>query len=195
MPAPGRCSLARKDVKITLTQYRVLSAMGGCALLQLQPKTGEWPLNTSTTPAMLPDPCNLASCSSSAFPEQLQVHLTLLLCPALGDHEHSSHVGRVLGVPFFLTPGTVPTRTQVRGQGGCWVGHSAQASVIPLSCSLTLQVLDEELLSRLGLSPRQLHHLPLHIHLQELVLPEGPLCAPPPPYFLHSLRCLGLPEH
>uniref|UniRef100_A0A8D2PBA5 RNA pseudouridine synthase D3 n=1 Tax=Zosterops lateralis melanops TaxID=1220523 RepID=A0A8D2PBA5_ZOSLA len=142
VPAPGRRSLARKDVKITLTQYRVLSAMGGCALLQLQPKT--------------------------AFPEQLQVHLTLLLCPALGDHEHSSHVGRVLGVPFFLTPGTVPTRTQV---------------------------LDEELLSRLGLSPRQLHHLPLHIHLQELVLPEGPLCAPPPPYFLHSLRCLGLPEH
>ncbi|NXI32700.1 RUSD3 synthase, partial [Sterrhoptilus dennistouni] len=144
VPAPGRRSLARKDVKITLTQYRVLSAMGGCALLQLQPRTGEWPLNTSTTPAMLPDPCNLSSCSSPAFPEQLQVHLTLLLCPALGDHEHSSHVGRVLGMPFFLTPGTVPTRTQV---------------------------LDEELLSRLGLSPRQLHRLPLHIHLQELVLP------------------------
>ncbi|NWZ71420.1 RUSD3 synthase, partial [Acrocephalus arundinaceus] len=121
VPAPGRRSLARKDVKITLTCYRVLSAMGGCALLQLQPRT--------------------------AFPEQLQVHLTLLLCPALGDHEHSSHVGRVLGVPFFLTPekkGHTPTCTQV---------------------------LDEELLSRLGLSPRQVHHLPLHIHLQELVLP------------------------
>ncbi|NXD96832.1 RUSD3 synthase, partial [Chaetorhynchus papuensis] len=118
VPAPGRHSLARKDVKSTMTRYRVLSAVGGCALLQLQPRT--------------------------AFPEQLQVHLTLLLCPALGDHEHSSRVGRVLGVPFFLTPETAPTRTQV---------------------------LDEELLSRLGLSPRQLHHLPLHIHLQELVLP------------------------
>ncbi|RMB98920.1 hypothetical protein DUI87_24465 [Hirundo rustica rustica] len=141
VPAPGRRSLARKDVKITLTHYRVLSAMGGCALLQLQPRT--------------------------SFPEQLQVHLTLLLCPALGDHEHSSHVGRVLGVPFFLSPETAPARTQV---------------------------LDEELLSRLELSPQQLHHLPLHIHLQELVLPEGPLCAPPPPYFLHTLRCLGLPE-
>ncbi|NXT71265.1 RUSD3 synthase, partial [Chaetops frenatus] len=116
--APGRRSLARKDVKNTLTRYQVLGAMGGCALLQLQPRT--------------------------AFPEQLQVHLTLLLCPALGDHEHSSHVGRVLGVPFFLTPETTPARTQV---------------------------LDEELLSRLGISPRQLHHLPLHIHLQELVLP------------------------
>ncbi|KAI1234504.1 hypothetical protein IHE44_0003558, partial [Lamprotornis superbus] len=142
VPALGRCSLARKDVKSTLTRYRVLSAMEGCALLQLQPRT--------------------------AFPEQLQVHLTLLLCPALGDHKYSSLVGRVLGVPFFLTPETAPTRTQV---------------------------LDKELLSRLGLSPRQLHHLPLHIHLQELVLPEGPLCAPPLPYFLHTLRCLGLPEH
>ncbi|NXQ37549.1 RUSD3 synthase, partial [Alaudala cheleensis] len=118
VPAPGRRSLARKDVKLTLTRYQVLSTMRGCALLQLQPKT--------------------------AFPEQLQVHLTLLLCPALGDHEHSSHVGRVLGVPFLLTPDTAPTRTQV---------------------------LDEELLSQLGLSPRQLHHLPLHIHLQELLLP------------------------
>ncbi|NWV97276.1 RUSD3 synthase, partial [Machaerirhynchus nigripectus] len=116
--APGRQSLARKDVKRTLTRYRVLGAEGSCALLQLQPRT--------------------------AFPEQLQVHLTLLLCPALGDHEHSSRVGRVLGVPFFLTPETAPTRTQV---------------------------LDKELLSRLGLSPQRLHHLPLHIHLQELVLP------------------------
>uniref|UniRef100_A0A8D2NH00 Pseudouridine synthase RsuA/RluA-like domain-containing protein n=1 Tax=Zonotrichia albicollis TaxID=44394 RepID=A0A8D2NH00_ZONAL len=40
VPAPGRRSLARKDVKSTLTRYRVLSAVGGCALLQLQPRTG-----------------------------------------------------------------------------------------------------------------------------------------------------------
>ncbi|NWI52866.1 RUSD3 synthase, partial [Calyptomena viridis] len=118
VPAPGRRSLARKEVKSTLTRYQVLGAAGGCALLQLQPKT--------------------------AFPEQLQVHLTLLLCPALGDHKHSSRVGRVLGVPFLLTPEAAPTRTQV---------------------------LDKELLSRLELSPQQLHHLPLHIHLQELMLP------------------------
>lgn len=57
--APGRRSLARKDVKITLTHYQVLSAMGGCALLQLQPRTGEWPLNNSTTLAVLPATCNL----------------------------------------------------------------------------------------------------------------------------------------
>ncbi|XP_042655564.1 mitochondrial mRNA pseudouridine synthase RPUSD3 [Tyto alba] len=140
--APGRRSLARKEVKNTLTCYRVLGAAGGCALLQLQPGT--------------------------AFPEQLPVHLTLLLCPVLGDHKYSSRVGRVLGVPFLLPPEAAPARTQV---------------------------LDEELLSRLGLSPQRLRHLPLHLHLQQLVLPQGPLCAPLPPYFLHTLRCLGLPEH
>ncbi|KAF1402239.1 Mitochondrial mRNA pseudouridine synthase Rpusd3, partial [Spheniscus humboldti] len=107
-----------KEVKSTLTRYRVLGAAGGCALLQLQPRT--------------------------AFPEQLPVHLTLLLCPALGDHEHSSRVGRVLGVPFLLPPEAAPTRTQV---------------------------LDEELLCRLGLSPQQLRRLPLHLHLQQLALP------------------------
>ncbi|KAM6301189.1 mitochondrial mRNA pseudouridine synthase RPUSD3 [Aegotheles albertisi] len=139
---PGRYSLARKEVKNTLTRYRVLGAAGGCALLQLQPKT--------------------------AFPEQLPVHLTLLLCPVLGDHRHSSRVGRVLGVPFLLPPESTPTRTQV---------------------------LDEELLGRLGLSPQQLQRLPLHLHLQQLELPQGPLCAPPPPTFLHTLQCLGLPGH
>ncbi|KAM7095457.1 mitochondrial mRNA pseudouridine synthase RPUSD3 isoform 1-T1 [Ciconia maguari] len=142
VPAPGRRSLARKEVKSTLTRYRVLGAAGGCALLQLQPRT--------------------------AFPEQLPVHLTLLLCPALGDHKHSSRVGRVLGVPFLLPPEAAPTRTQV---------------------------LDRELLGRLGLSPQQLHRLPLHLHLQQLVLPRGPLCAPPPPPFLRTLRRLGLPGH
>ncbi|NWS53123.1 RUSD3 synthase, partial [Chunga burmeisteri] len=115
---PGRRSLARKEVKNTLTRYRVLGTAGGCALLQLQPRT--------------------------AFPEQLPVHLTLLLCPALGDHQHSSRVGRVLGVPFLLPPEDAPARPQV---------------------------LDEELRCRLGLSPQQLPHLPLHLHLQQLVLP------------------------
>ncbi|NWH76765.1 RUSD3 synthase, partial [Piaya cayana] len=118
VPAPGRRSLARKEVKNTLTRYRVLGAAGGCALLQLQPKT--------------------------AFPEQLPVHLTLLLCPALGDHKHSSRVGRVLGVSFLLPPEAAPARTQV---------------------------LDKELMARLGLSPQQLHRLPLHLHLQRLELP------------------------
>lgn len=58
-----------------------------------------------------------------------------------------------------------------------------------------LQVLDKELLCRLGLSPQQLRRLPLHLHLQQLELPQGPLCAPLPPHFLHTLRRLGLPGH
>ncbi|NWJ05793.1 RUSD3 synthase, partial [Crypturellus undulatus] len=74
--APSRRSLARKEVRKTLTRYRVLGTAGGCALLQLQPRT--------------------------AFPGQLLAHLTLLLCPALGDHAHSAPVGRVLGQPFLL---------------------------------------------------------------------------------------------
>ncbi|XP_075288791.1 mitochondrial mRNA pseudouridine synthase RPUSD3 [Opisthocomus hoazin] len=142
VPAPGRRSLARREVKSTLTRYRVLGAAGGCALLQLQPRT--------------------------AFPEQLPVHLTLLLCPVLGDHRHASRVGRVLGVPFLLPPEDAPAHTQV---------------------------LDEELRGRLGLSPQQLRRLPLHLHLQELALPQGPLRAPPPPPFLRTLRRLGLPGH
>ncbi|NXY91962.1 RUSD3 synthase, partial [Alcedo cyanopectus] len=39
VPVPGPRSLARKEVKSTLTRYRVLGAAQGCALLQLQPKT------------------------------------------------------------------------------------------------------------------------------------------------------------
>lgn len=51
--APGRGSLARKEVKNTLTRYRVLGAAGGCALLQLQPRTGEW---CPKTPPCAPPP-------------------------------------------------------------------------------------------------------------------------------------------
>ncbi|NXO05276.1 RUSD3 synthase, partial [Rhinopomastus cyanomelas] len=115
---PGYRSLARKDVKNTLTRYQVLGAARGCALLQLQPRT--------------------------AFPKQLQVHLMLLLCPALGDHQYSARVGRVLGVPFLLPLEAAPACTQV---------------------------LDEELVTQLGLNPWQLRHLPLHLHLHRLELP------------------------
>ncbi|NXP76027.1 RUSD3 synthase, partial [Ramphastos sulfuratus] len=141
---PGPRSLAKKEVKSTLTRYRVLGAASGCALLQLQPKTGECP--PKYLPIFCPSPAQ-SHCPthfSLAFPEQLLVHLTLLLCPALGDHQYSSRVGRVLGVPFLLPPEATRTRTQV---------------------------LDEELLGRLGLSPWQLRHLPVHLHLQQLVLP------------------------
>ncbi|NXX44770.1 RUSD3 synthase, partial [Tricholaema leucomelas] len=144
VPVPGSRSLAKKEVKSTLTRYRVLGATSGCALLQLQPKTGEYP--PKYLPVFYPSLAR-SHCPthfSLAFPEQLLVHLTLLFCPALGDHQYSSRVGRVLGVPFLLPPEATHTRTQV---------------------------LDEELLGRLGLSPWQLRHLPVHLHLQQLMLP------------------------
>ncbi|NXY52079.1 RUSD3 synthase, partial [Ceuthmochares aereus] len=165
VPAPGRRSLARKEVKNTLTRYRVLGAAGGCALLQLQPKTGECLPTPPVSPCCQHSPSSPRV--SPAFPEQLPVHLTLLLCPALGDHKHSSRVGKVLGVSFLLPPEATPARTQVGGWGG---GLSA-APRDPTELPSSLQVLDEELMARLGLSPQQLHRLPLHLHLQRLELP------------------------
>ncbi|KFQ53699.1 RNA pseudouridylate synthase domain-containing protein 3, partial [Nestor notabilis] len=87
VPVPGCGSLARKEVKNTLTWYQVLGATGGCALLQLQPKT--------------------------SFPEQVPVHPMMLLWPALGYHQHSSWACKVLGLPFFLLTEPAPTHTQV----------------------------------------------------------------------------------
>ncbi|KAM9134701.1 mitochondrial mRNA pseudouridine synthase RPUSD3 isoform 2-T2 [Pangshura tecta] len=138
--APSRRSLERKEVKQTLTRYKVLGATAGCGLVQLQPMT--------------------------AFPGQLLVHLTLLLCPALGDHVYSARVGTVLGEPFLLPVGSALPRTQVLG---------------------------EQLLRRLRLTQQLLHRLPLHLHLHQLLLPTAILTAPPPPFFLQTLRLLGLP--
>ncbi|XP_040425065.1 LOW QUALITY PROTEIN: mitochondrial mRNA pseudouridine synthase RPUSD3 [Cygnus olor] len=148
VPCPGRRSVSRGEVRSTLTRYRLLGAAGGCALLQLQPRT--------------------------AFPGQLRVHLTLLLCPALGDHEHGARVGRVLGEPFPAAP---PGRPRAP----------------PDAPAPRTQVLDAELLRRLRLPPRCPPRLPLHLHLQGLALPRAPLRAPPPPHFLRTLRLLGLP--
>ncbi|XP_074861727.1 mitochondrial mRNA pseudouridine synthase RPUSD3 [Carettochelys insculpta] len=138
--APSRRSLERREVKQTLTRYKVLAAAPGCALVQLQPLT--------------------------AFPSQLLVHLTLLLCPVLGDHVYSGRVGTVLGEPFLLPLGSAPPRTQVLG---------------------------ESLLRRLHLTQQQLHRLPLHLHLHQLLLPRAVATAAPPPFFLQTLRLLGLP--
>ncbi|XP_048712559.1 mitochondrial mRNA pseudouridine synthase RPUSD3 isoform X3 [Caretta caretta] len=137
---PSRRSVERKEVKQTLTHYRVLGTAPGCSLVQLQPMT--------------------------AFPSQLLVHLTLLLCPALGDHVYSARVGRVLGEPFLLPAGSAVPHTQVLG---------------------------EQLLRRLRLTQELLHRLPLHLHLYQLLLPTASLTAPPPPFFLQTLRLLGLP--
>ncbi|XP_039403410.1 mitochondrial mRNA pseudouridine synthase RPUSD3 isoform X2 [Mauremys reevesii] len=138
--APSRREVERKEVKQTLTRYKVLGVAPGCGLVQLQPMT--------------------------AFPGQLLVHLTLLLCPALGDHVYSARVGTVLGEPFLLPVGSALPRTQVLG---------------------------EQLLRRLRLTQQLLHRLPLHLHLHQLLLPTAILTAPPPPFFLQTLRLLGLP--
>ncbi|XP_042309225.1 mitochondrial mRNA pseudouridine synthase RPUSD3 isoform X2 [Sceloporus undulatus] len=89
--SPSHKSLQRKEVKKTLTRYKVLDSHEGCALLQLQPLT--------------------------VFPSQLLVHLTLILSPALGDHIYSSRVGTVLGEPFLLPAESTLPRIQVPDLG------------------------------------------------------------------------------
>ncbi|XP_061474869.1 mitochondrial mRNA pseudouridine synthase RPUSD3 isoform X2 [Rhineura floridana] len=144
--SPSRGSLQRKEVKKTLTRYKVLDSHEGCALLQLQPLT--------------------------VFRNQLLVHLTLLLSPALGDHVYSSRVGTVLGEPFLLPAETTLPR---------------------------IQVLEDSLLKKLHLQQQQVHRLLLHLHLHQLLLPAAGssssstvLTAPPPPFFLQTLSLLGL---
>nr|XP_060622510.1 mitochondrial mRNA pseudouridine synthase RPUSD3 isoform X1 [Anolis sagrei ordinatus] len=85
--SPTRGSIQRREVKKTLTRYKVLDSRESCALLQLQPLT--------------------------AFPSQLLVHSTLILSPILGDHVYSSRVGTVLGEPFLLSPESSLPRVQV----------------------------------------------------------------------------------
>lgn len=144
--SPSQNSLLRKEVKNTLTHFKVLDSCDGCALLQLQPLT--------------------------AFPNQLLVHLTLILSPALGDHMYSSRVGTVLGEPFLLPAETTLPR---------------------------VQILDDFLLGKLHLKQQQMCRLPLHLHLHQLLLPAaGPnmstkvLTAPPPSFFQQTLLLLGL---
>uniref|UniRef100_A0A2K5BWN3 Pseudouridine synthase RsuA/RluA-like domain-containing protein n=1 Tax=Aotus nancymaae TaxID=37293 RepID=A0A2K5BWN3_AOTNA len=60
-----------EGVKKTLSHFSVLATGSGRALVQLQPLT--------------------------VFSNQLQVHMVLQLCPVLGDHTYSAHVGTVLG--------------------------------------------------------------------------------------------------
>ncbi|XP_044307812.1 mitochondrial mRNA pseudouridine synthase RPUSD3 [Varanus komodoensis] len=108
----------------------------------------------------------------SAFTGQLLVHLTLILSPVLGDHVYSSRVGTVLGEPFLLPAETTLPRTQI---------------------------LEESLLKKLHVQQQQVHRLPLHLHLHQLLLPTAAssstttvLTAPLPPYFLQTLSLLGL---
>uniref|UniRef100_A0A250YG40 RNA pseudouridylate synthase domain-containing protein 3 n=1 Tax=Castor canadensis TaxID=51338 RepID=A0A250YG40_CASCN len=143
--SPSRKNIV-EGVKRTLSHFRVMATGSGCALVQLQPVT--------------------------VFPNQLQVHMMLQLCPVLGDSTYAARVGTVLGQRFLLP---AESRKPQR------------------------QVLDEVLLRRLHLTPSQAAELPLHLHLHCLLLPgtrprDAPtqLLAPLPPYFSRTLQCLGL---
>nr|XP_033781891.1 mitochondrial mRNA pseudouridine synthase RPUSD3 [Geotrypetes seraphini] len=144
---PSQGSLKRKEVRKTLTQYRVLDTSKDCALVQLQPMTG--------------------------FLNQLIVHATLKLCPVLGDHIYSARVGKVLGEPIFMPVETAQPRTQL---------------------------LEDKLLQKMHFTQQEMHRMPLHLHLHQLMTPaDGSretimLTAPPPPYFLQTLQFLGLRE-
>uniref|UniRef100_A0A8C5NYB2 RNA pseudouridylate synthase domain containing 3 n=1 Tax=Jaculus jaculus TaxID=51337 RepID=A0A8C5NYB2_JACJA len=138
----------QKGIKKTISHFHVMATGHGCALVQLQPLT--------------------------VFPNQLQVHMVLQLCPLLGDHTYAVRMGTVLGQRILLpAESTKPQR----------------------------QVLDEILLRRLHLTPSQAAQMPLHLHLHCLLLPgtrsrgaTRALLAPPPPYFSRTLQCLQLSQ-
>ncbi|XP_069062348.1 mitochondrial mRNA pseudouridine synthase RPUSD3 [Pleurodeles waltl] len=107
----------------------------------------------------------------SAFQSQLQVHATMKLCPILGDHVYSARVGKVLGQPIFLPVEYALPRTQV---------------------------LEENLLQKMHISKQQMDRMPLHLHLHQLLIPDGgpgstrTVTAPLPPFFTRTLKLLGL---
>ncbi|KAM8759015.1 mitochondrial mRNA pseudouridine synthase RPUSD3 isoform 2-T2 [Rhynchonycteris naso] len=145
MKSPSRKDIL-EGVKRTLSHFRVVATGSGCALVQLQPLT--------------------------VFPNQLQVHMVLQLCPVLGDHKYSARVGTVLGQRFLLPAESTKSQRQV---------------------------LDEALLRRLCLTPSQAAQMPLHLHLHCLQIPgtrptDAPieLLAPLPSYFSRTLQHLGL---
>ncbi|XP_068940088.1 mitochondrial mRNA pseudouridine synthase RPUSD3 isoform X2 [Petaurus breviceps papuanus] len=106
----------------------------------------------------------------TAFPSQLLVHMVLQLCPVLGDHVYSARVGSILGENFLLPVETTVPQTQV---------------------------LNELFLRRLQITSKEVALLPLHLHLQQILLPQtsvapGVLIAPLPPFFSQTLCNLGL---
>ncbi|XP_070591809.1 LOW QUALITY PROTEIN: mitochondrial mRNA pseudouridine synthase RPUSD3-like [Erythrolamprus reginae] len=107
----------------------------------------------------------------TTFRNQMLVHLTLIQSPVLGDHVYSSRVGAVFGEPFLLPAEDTPPRTQI---------------------------LEEHMMQKLRLRPQVMSRLQLHLHLHQLLLPDGCcssrnlLVAPLPPFFRQTLRSLRL---
>ncbi|XP_075687790.1 mitochondrial mRNA pseudouridine synthase RPUSD3 [Rhinoderma darwinii] len=108
----------------------------------------------------------------SVYKDQLLVHCTLKFCPILGDHTYSSRVAKILGENIYVSVDVATPKTQR---------------------------IEEKILRRMHLTEQQVHQMPLHLHLQQLQMPDGPsgthptlLTAPPPPYFQRTMELLHL---
>ncbi|KAG9483506.1 mitochondrial mRNA pseudouridine synthase RPUSD3 [Eleutherodactylus coqui] len=108
----------------------------------------------------------------SVYREQLLVHCTLKFCPILGDHTYSARVATILGQNIYVPVDIATPRPQRIG---------------------------EKILHKMYLTEQQVHKIPLHLHLQQLLMPDNPgttypthLTAPPPPFFQRTMQLLNL---
>ncbi|XP_073500916.1 mitochondrial mRNA pseudouridine synthase RPUSD3 isoform X2 [Phyllobates terribilis] len=119
------------------------------------------------------DGCSLLQLQPmSVYREQLLVHCSLQFCPVLGDHTYSSRVAKILGQNIFVPLDLATPRPQR---------------------------IEETILRRMHVTEEQVHRIPLHLHLQLLLMPDDPsaahpthLTAPPPPYFQRTMELLRL---
>ncbi|KAM9326733.1 mitochondrial mRNA pseudouridine synthase RPUSD3 [Gastrophryne carolinensis] len=108
----------------------------------------------------------------TVFRDQLLVHCVLRFCPVLGDHTYSARVAKILGQNIY----------------------------VPFDIALPkTQRVEEKLLAKMRYSSQQMHRMPLHLHLHQLLMPDDVpgkypthLTAPPPPFFQRTMELLGL---
>ncbi|KAM3915205.1 mitochondrial mRNA pseudouridine synthase RPUSD3 [Leptodactylus fuscus] len=108
----------------------------------------------------------------SVYRDQLLVHTTLKFCPILGDHNYSARVAKVLGENIYVPLDIAKPRPQ----------H-----------------IQEKILLKMLFKEEQVHQMPLHLHLQYLLMPDDFLGvhpiyigAPPPPFFTRTMKLLNL---
>lgn len=119
------------------------------------------------------DGCSLLQLQPmTVFREQLMVQCTLKFCPILGDHTYGARVAKILGKDTY----------------------------IPFDLALPqTQRVEENILRKMHFSSQQMHRMPLHLHLHQLLMPKDPqgrypahLQAPPLPFFQRTMELLGL---
>ncbi|KAM5148869.1 mitochondrial mRNA pseudouridine synthase RPUSD3 [Mantella aurantiaca] len=119
------------------------------------------------------DGCSLLQLQPmTAFRDQLLVQCIQKFCPILGDHIYSARVAKVMGRDIY----------------------------IPIDMALPkTQRVEEKILLKMHFSSQQMHRMPLHLHLQQLMMPQDPpgrypthIQAPPPPFFQRTMEHLGL---